>query len=90
MRRPRGLPPLRSAAAGSDQPGDAAAPADGGKGWRPGSAGVGAELAGGRPREGVQRNSKGKGGGRRPFGHITDETLDLIRASTSITQVIGQ
>ena len=29
-------------------------------------------------------------GRRRPFGHITDETLDLIRSSTSITEVIGQ
>lgn len=25
-----------------------------------------------------------------PFGHITDETLDLIRASISITEVISQ
>lgn len=84
VRRPRGLPPLR--AAGSDQPGDAAASVGGAKGRQPGQAGVGTELAGGQPREGVQH----KEGGRRPFGHITDDTLDLIRASTSITEVIGQ
>eukprot|EP00903_Cladosiphon_okamuranus_P011616 g10926.t1 len=90
VRPPRGVPPLRAAEASSDQLGDAAASAGGGKGWQPGPAGVGTELAGGRPREGVQPKSKGKGCGRRPFGHITDETLDLIRASTSITEVIGQ
>lgn len=28
--------------------------------------------------------------GNVPFGHITDETLDLIRASISITEVIGE
>lgn len=83
-----GLPPLR--AAGADQPSDAAASAGGGKGWQPGPAGIGTELAGGQPREGVQQRNSKEGGGRRRFGHITDETLDLIRASTSITEVIGQ
>lgn len=87
VRRPRGVPPLH-AAAGGDQPRDATPSTGGVKGWKPGPAEVGTELAGGQPREGVQRSSKE--GGRRPFGHITDETLDLIRASTSITEVIGQ
>lgn len=87
MRRPRGLPPLR-AAAGNGQPSDAAAASAGdAKGWQAGAAGVGTELASGQPRrEGVQHGE----GGRKSFGHITDDTLDLIRASTSITEVIGQ
>lgn len=37
-----------------------------------------------------QREGKRGRGGRRPFSHITDEMLDHIRLSTSITEVIGR
>ncbi len=91
MRRPRALAPL-GAAAGGEQPGDATASAGGSEGWGAGRAGVGTELAAGQPREGLggAQAQPRQGGRRRPFGHITDETLDLIRASTSIADVIGQ
>lgn len=91
MRRPRALAPL-GAAAGGEQPSDAAGSAGGSKGWGAGQAGVGTELVAGQPREGLggEGARPREGGRRRPFGHITDETLDLIRASTSIADVIGQ
>lgn len=37
-----------------------------------------------------QREWKRERGGRRPFSHITDETLGHIRSSISITEVIGR
>lgn len=43
------------------------------------------------PKQGQQQHESKRGrGGRRPFSHITDETLDHIRSSTSITEVIGR
>ncbi|CBJ33512.1 DNA primase [Ectocarpus siliculosus] len=94
--RPRAVAPLSAAAAGNDRPGDAAPAAGGGRGPQQSRLPQRVELAAGQPRGSVQQRKEGGGGGgggRKPFGpsrHITDETLDLIRASTSITEVIGQ
>lgn len=93
--RPRAVAPLSAAAAGSDRPSDAAAAAGGGRVPQQSRLPQRVELAAGQPRGSVQQPKEGGGGGggRKPFGpsrHITDETLDLIRASTSITEVIGQ
>lgn len=77
--RPRAMTPLRAV----DQPFDV--PAAGGGGRVEGPSTASAEAR--RPRV---EGEASRGKRRTPFGHITDETLDLIRASTSITEVISQ
>lgn len=93
--RPRALAPLRAAA---DQ-GPEHSTFGGGYGGEgsptvgaaPSLRDVGVEDVGKVVEGGGAGGRGGVGRGRRmPLGHITDETLDLIRASTSITEVIGQ
>ena len=76
---------------------DGKGPAPASPGPRAGPANGGQQAAGMQQQQQQQQRQqrRGAGGGRgdgrrRPFGHITDETLDLIRAQTSITEVIGQ
>lgn len=95
IRRPRSMTPFHAEPAGGSGK-DAAIPAAQSSGVRDtGLAGGNKQNHGHQQQQQQQppqqqRKQGGGGGGGRPFGHITDETLDLIRASTSITEVISQ
>lgn len=91
IRRPRAMAPLHAA----DQPSGPSSGAHGSEVARRASttslppATASGEGAGLHQVEDMAQLSSGRQG-TTPFGHITDETLDLIRASISITEVIGQ
>lgn len=90
-RRPRGMAPLQSS---DSQIGSSVDHDETGHGRRASlvssssTSGNYAELQ--RPEENLKLPSSSDHQGNMPFGHITDETLDLIRASISITEVIGE
>lgn len=66
------------------------APLNGGAGGE-GQPAHGGASGGAEKQQAAVQPQRSKGGdGRRGFGHVTDETLDLIRASTSIIEVVGE
>ncbi|CAM9170725.1 unnamed protein product [Ascophyllum nodosum] len=80
--RPRSTALLMNAAGDGSEPSDRLIGGEHLAGTRTGLTGGGQQK-----QQGGHERERGR---RRPFGHITDETLDLIRSSTSITEVIGQ